>query len=77
MRGSRLGDLTVNRTVEAVSLDFDLRLMLQLRGSAITFDAGLLVRREVDEVARHRDRLRGLAFGRHCRRKAIKVGGRA
>jgi hypothetical protein len=53
--GAGIGDPTGEAEKRDLRLDFNRRLLLQLRGSAITSDAGLLAYRQLDGTRRMTD----------------------
>jgi hypothetical protein len=71
-----MGDPTGEASTGALRLDFDWRLLLQFRGSAITSDAGLLAYRELDDTLCLTDAAAGrLADGRSGKNGRHRLAG--
>src|SRR6202035_5548242 len=68
-----MGDPTGEADKSTLRLDFDRRLLLQFRGSAITSDGGLLAYRELDDTlgltATGADRLADARTGKNGRHR--------
>ncbi len=72
-----MGDPAGEADKGALRLDFDRRLLLQFRGSAITSDAGLLPYRELDDALdltdTGADRLADARTGKNGRHRLVRV----
>jgi hypothetical protein len=62
-----MGDPTGEADRGALRLNFDRRLLLQFRSSAITSDAGLLTYRELDDTLRLTDTVADARAGKNGR----------